>query len=605
MSSDVGTKGLASLELLLDHLVKDQLGVGTQTLNVGPVKTLVQIPVKLKMSSEFLVDEQNAVNPSISNFDIEASPDQAMEEFEMIPDTFNSDGLADLEHEVNDLDEPPRHNPFTFDEEEDHVVSSDAGFMTPQPKVRTKRRFDDFTTVDGHTFQRMQSSGSTGFVVFDETLKAERRDVSGPWDSFWKGTSISSVFPSPSLPAIGRMEASLSLVGVESERATRPSTLARRRLKSARLAMSDDHLMDLALRKFREIILYCPEDSGAGRTMLDAAGRLVPRDEILQTLRDCLGRKAVSTCAKHAATYHKFSRWIIAKGVGRPMAPKEADIYGYVKHLQDIGSGPTAGTAFVKAVGFFEGCFRYQSTSASVFLSTRSLGAARMMSSSKRSLKHAIPFSTDHVYMLERGVADGELNPLQVAFGGFVLFCLFASGRFTDAARVKKVELEQFEDVLLIKSLAYEYKGSTISERRNKALPHQALALGLHNRSWGVRWLETRKWLELDRFKFLMPAISHRTGEFIDRRMTSSEGVDHLQELLVCCGLDEDSARSYTTHSLKRTMLHWAACSKMFTYEERQCLGHHIGNKKSMLAYSVEEMTRLQGKNFSYAVLHT
>ena len=79
------------------------------------------------------------------------------------------------------------------------------------------------------------------------------------------------------------MEASLSLVGVESERATRPYTLARRRLKSARLAMSDDHLMDLALRKFREIILYCPEDSGAGRTMLDAAGRLVPRDEILQT----------------------------------------------------------------------------------------------------------------------------------------------------------------------------------------------------------------------------------------------------------------------------------------------------------------------------------
>ena len=357
--------------------------------------------------------------------------------------------------------------------------------------------------------------------------------------------------------------------------------------------MSDDHLLDLALRKF-----YCPEDSGAGRTMLDAAGRLVPRDEILQTLRDCLERKAVSTCAKHAATYHKFSRWIITKGVGRPMAPKEADIYGYVKHLQDIGSGPTAGTAFVKAVGFFEGCFRYQSTSASVFLSTRSLGAARMMSSSKRSLKHGIPFSTDHVYMLERGVADGELNPLQVAFGGFVLFCLFASGRFTDAARIKKVELEQFEDVLLIKSLAYEYKGSTISERRNKALPHQALALGLHNRSWGVRWLETRKWLELDRFKFLMPAISHRTGEFIDRRMTSSEGVDHLQELLVCCGLDEDSARSYTTHSLKRTMLHWAACSKMFTYEERQCLGHHIGNKKSMLAYSVEEMTRLQGKVF-------
>ncbi len=56
-----------------------------------------------------------------------------------------------------------------------------------------------------------------------------------------------------------------------------------------------------------------------------------------------------------------------------------------------------------------------------------------------------------------------------------------------------------------------------------------------------------------------MPAISHRTGEFIDRRMTSSEGVDHLQELLVFCGVGEEAALSYTTHSLKRTLLHWAS----------------------------------------------
>ena len=181
------------------------------------------------------------------------------------------------------------------------------------------------------------------------------------------------------------------------------------------------------------------------------------------------------------------------------------------------------------------------------------------MSALKRSLKQAPPLSTDHVFLLERCVADGELNPLQVAFGGFVLFCLFASGRFTDSARIRTVELERCEGVILIKSLAYEYKGSTISERRNKVLPHQALALGLRNRSWGIRWLETRKWLDLDRFNLLMPAISHRTGEFIDRRMTSSKGVDHLQELLVSCGVGEEAALSYTTHSLKRTLLHWAS----------------------------------------------
>ena len=61
-----------------------------------------------------------------------------------------------------------------------------------------------------------------------------------------------------------------------------------------------------------------------------------------------------------------------------------------------------------------------------------------------------------------------------------------------------------------------------------------------------------------------MPAISHSTGQFLDRRMTSSEGVDLLQELLCQCGVEEEVALSYTTHSLKRTILHWATCSKIF-----------------------------------------
>ena len=108
--------------------------------------------------------------------------------------------------------------------------------------------------------------------------------------------------------------------------------------------------------------------------------------------------------------------------------------------------------------------------------------------------------------------------------------------------------------------------------------------------------METRKYLRMEQYDFLMPAISHSSGGFTNRRMTSSEGIDHLQDLLFQCGLNETDALRYTTHSLKRTILHWASCSKLFSYEERQCLGHHVGTKKSMLAYSVEEMTRLQGK---------
>ena len=181
-------------------------------------------------------------------------------------------------------------------------------------------------SVDPRFFNILTSSPLL-YLVFDQTLMAGRRQIQTPWDTFWRGTLLGSSLPSPTLPIIGRTEASLSLVGIESERATRPSTLARRRLKAARLALSDDHLMDLAPRKLREIILYCPEDSAAGRTMLDAAGPLVPQDEVLQTLRECIGRKAVSASAKHVATYHSFARWVLVHGTGRPMAPKEVDIH--------------------------------------------------------------------------------------------------------------------------------------------------------------------------------------------------------------------------------------------------------------------------------------
>lgn len=114
-------------------------------------------------------------------------------------------------------------------------------------------------------------------------------------------------------------------------------------------------------------------------------------------------------CRDETCAYHVQSLWPPTTslqggssciGMGRPMAPKESDFYGYIKHLQEEKRGPTSGTAFLKSVGFFEGCFKYLVTPAAVFLSTRSLGAAWVMSSTKRSLRQAPPLTTDHVYLL-------------------------------------------------------------------------------------------------------------------------------------------------------------------------------------------------------------
>ena len=289
------------------------------------------------MSSEFIETPDEADNVSYGEYeDLEGELDRSLDDFNPdadIPDASLHDDLG--------LYSDSAASRFNIDGNCFDDRSDSFQYIEPTPKVQAKRKFEGFTNIDGQHFDSRALSGTTDFVVFDETLKSERRDISTPWESFWKGMSASSSFQGPSLPMIGRMEASLSLVSIESERATRPTTLARRRLKAAKLASSDDHLFDLALRKLREIILFCPEDSGAGRTMLDTAGRLVAQDEILQTLRDCLGKKAVSTCAKHVATYHKFARWVIIHGMGRPMAPKESDVANKQKRTKPPKATPT------------------------------------------------------------------------------------------------------------------------------------------------------------------------------------------------------------------------------------------------------------------------
>ena len=465
------------------------------------------------------------------------------------------------------------------------------------PKVKAAAS-SSFALVQGTELVHAPCSSSTDYIVFNETLLSDRkRKQTFPWDIGTNDFTAPLDFR-PQLPGFGRLESSLSLVAVHSEQAIRPSSIIKRRLKSAYLAASDDHLFDLAMRKAREIVLYHPEDCGIGRALLDHAGRLAARDEILKSLIDAVSSRAVGTAIKRIACYHSFSLWLLAHGRGRPMSPWESDVYGYLQYLVSSNKGATSGSAFLKSIGFMDACFRYMNNTVATFLTGRSLGAARLMSKCKKPTKQAKTFATDHVWMMERAVAEWDMADRDRCFGGFALFCLYSSARFSDGARIKEVELERSEHVWLFKALAFEYKGSTISERRTKALPHQALAIGLHDRCWGVKWIEARKRTGLDKMQYLMPAISHSTGNFLSRRMTSAEGLEHLQNFLMMCGLDESDARSQTTHSLKRTLLDYCSASGAFTFEERRCLGHHMSGLRSELTYSSDEMSRLQAKVF-------
>ena len=94
--------------------------------------------------------------------------------------------------------------------------------------------------------------------------------------------------------------------------------------------------------------------------------------------------------------------------------------------------------------------------------------------------------------------------------------------------------------------------------------------------SWADCWLKALKAEKLLGGNTIMPALSDVTGQWLDRRMTSSEGIFWLRELMVNAGVPHESVWGYTTHSLKATALHWAIHSGIFTMDERRVMGHHV-----------------------------
>lgn len=69
-----------------------------------------------------------------------------------------------------------------------------------------------------------------------------------------------------------------------------------------------------------------------------------------------------------------------------------------------------------------EGCFKFGNVTVSNVISGRSRGVSRTMYQTKRALKQAVIFTSDHVYKLEKAVADSSMDDFHLLFGGFMPF---------------------------------------------------------------------------------------------------------------------------------------------------------------------------------------
>ena len=428
------------------------------------------------------------------------------------------------------------------------------------------------------------------FHLQDACLRINRsNDIKMPWEtgfgaSLFKGKSVG---PNFTLPTIGRFEPYANYAFCDqpkdvSSSWTTTKPFQARRLLAARFAKSEDHLRAAALKKVRSIVLLNPSDSQLGRSLLGCAGALVGEDEIVKSFIDCFEAKSTGTLTKRANDFHRFALWQVETNGSFPLSPTEAHLYMYLNFLRDSGAAPTAGTSFLKAWAFMRYTVGAGFGQKESLLSGRVQGAARSMYLKKRKLKQAPPLPADTVWALEdmmhcESVRDDEKVTL-----GFILFCIYSSSRFSDAARSMGLDLDKSQRMYLLETATGLYKTAITQEKRTTLLPLIALGAALHNQPWCTSWLLARRRQGVSNHSLLMPALSELTGRWLDRHMTTAEGCYWLRDFLCMSGMTEAKAGLFSCHSLKATALSWVTKAGVMSSLEKKIMGHHWDSENAM-----------------------
>ena len=283
--------------------------------------------------------------------------------------------------------------------------------------------------------------------IFDATLILARNEkLASPVQlGLPKLDLVSELFRLPMLGRLSHIEDAMH----DTTLSTRPTAegvynmpFAKRRLMTSKLAKSDDALLTSALKKLRNLVLFWPEDSRLGRTLLSSAGAVVGEDVLQQSLRDCFAGKAVATLVKRASDFTRFAEFQVSCNNGRPLNPSEHDLYAYLCYLRQQGAGATAGESFISAWKFMQHTVGAGANGTDI-ISGRVRGASKDLMAKKRKLQQAPPLPAEVVWKL-KGLMTERIQPKIKAILGFMLFCMFSCSRFADAARAHRPVISQF-----------------------------------------------------------------------------------------------------------------------------------------------------------------
>ena len=352
--------------------------------------------------------------------------------------------------------------------------------------------------------------------------------------------------------------------------------------------------LDAAHLSWRRLVESMGRSCQLFRVIQDATSEV----EASESFEAAFFGKPSSTLAKRAGSLHLYLAWAQARGE-TPWPVTEERAFKYLLSLSQDRAPPSRATSWKEALGFAKGFCGLDLVEAALG-SSRVKGIALKSFSPKEMQVKRDPLTLEQVRLLEMHVCDPAAEAQDKIFGGFLLYCVGARLRVGDAAKIsQEPKLEQGQATAAEEGcLPYGFiEGGMVDHkraskvRRKKVLPVVSLSSLTTSLPWAKTWLELREvtGLKASPNSPLMPAVG-LDGGWLGVPIRTCDASTWIAALLNRLGGSSKGVGNVGSHSLKATLLSWAAKAGMDA-KHRRLLGYHTKPKdRSMIEYSRDEL---------------
>ena len=487
---------------------------------------------------------------------------------------------------------------------ESQFHGSEFAYMPDAKRPRTMRNNVTETEDEDQQLTAEQLGNISNIARLEAMQRFRTHDIKMPWEKGPLAPVFGGAFPSlPSVkglvpPRVGLVD---TLIPTAMTKQDTPmpigpvSKFAAKRIAAAKCIVPEDEMLAKCLNQIKSLILLDLQGTEVGVSMSNMAGSLDEASDVLQILKDCFAKKATATVLKRTSSFWALAGWLLETEKATVWELTEKQLYSYMCMLRAESAAPTRASHLVEALNFFDSTLRFRKTSCKGLLSARVQGAAHSMYLEKRKLKQAPQLSVAAVRALEI-ICTSNTNHLRTAVSGALLFCVFASARWSDFSRLERIWTDRCGELVLVEAETSKHKTAKSKEAKTRLLPFTALGKFCCDEAWGetfVKALDEIK--EITGLPFL-PSWNDRSGSWAVSPMTTAEASLFLKEFLEPA-LGVEAVQPFSSHSCKPTVLTWCGMTNILTREERTLLGHHIeASTKSATTYNRDSQLLLQAK---------